>query len=60
MVTPFFFECNINNNILDEISTKNIFLSNVLSAWCKVTHNLETKLNNKTILWNNKDITTNN
>ena len=54
------FECNIDNNILDEISTKNIFLSNVLSAWCKVTHNLETKINSKTIIWNNKDITTNN
>ena len=54
------FECNIDNNILDEISTKNKFLSNVLTAWCKVTRNLETKLNNKIILWSNKDITTNN
>ncbi|KAH3795246.1 hypothetical protein DPMN_148794 [Dreissena polymorpha] len=29
-------------------------------AWSDFTHNLETKTNSKTILWNNKDITSNN
>ncbi|KAH3862705.1 hypothetical protein DPMN_025679 [Dreissena polymorpha] len=28
--------------------------------WSDVTHNLETKISSKTILWNNKDITSNN
>ncbi|KAH3790897.1 hypothetical protein DPMN_169105 [Dreissena polymorpha] len=52
------FECNISNTILHEIA--NIFLSDVLSAWSDVTHKLETKTSSKTILWNNKDITSNN
>ena len=54
------FECNISNNILHAIANENIFLSSVLSAWSNVTHNLETQTNSKTILWNNKDITSNN
>ncbi|KAH3798106.1 hypothetical protein DPMN_151696 [Dreissena polymorpha] len=54
------FECNIRNTILHEIANENIFLSDVLSAWSDVTHNLETKTSSKTILWNNKDITSNN
>ncbi|KAH3883935.1 hypothetical protein DPMN_007905 [Dreissena polymorpha] len=54
------FECNINNTILHEIANENIFLSDVLSAWSDVTHNLETQNSSKTILWNNKDITSNN
>ncbi|KAH3874452.1 hypothetical protein DPMN_037696 [Dreissena polymorpha] len=53
------FECNISN-ILYEIANENIFLSDVLSAWSDVTHNLETQTSSKTILWNNKDITSNN
>ncbi|KAH3747606.1 hypothetical protein DPMN_182034 [Dreissena polymorpha] len=54
------FECNISNTILHEIANENIFLSDVLSAWSDVTHNLETQTSSKTILWNNKDITSNN
>ncbi|KAH3848089.1 hypothetical protein DPMN_090438 [Dreissena polymorpha] len=54
------FECNISNTILHEIANENIFLSDVLSAWSDVTHNLETKTSSKTILLNNKDITSNN
>ncbi|KAH3860729.1 hypothetical protein DPMN_023648 [Dreissena polymorpha] len=54
------FECNISNTILHAIANENIFLSDVLSAWSDVTHNLETKTSSKTILWNNKDITSNN
>ncbi|KAH3820034.1 hypothetical protein DPMN_121778 [Dreissena polymorpha] len=53
-------ECNISNTILHEIANENIFLSDVLSTWSDVTHNLETKTSSKTILWNNKDITSNN
>ncbi|KAH3720419.1 hypothetical protein DPMN_063318 [Dreissena polymorpha] len=56
----FLFECNISNTILYEIANKNIFLSDVLSAWSDVTHNLETQTSSKTSLWNNKDITSNN
>ncbi|KAH3807529.1 hypothetical protein DPMN_135874 [Dreissena polymorpha] len=54
------FECNISNTILHEIANENIFLSDVLSAWSDVTHNLETQTSCKTILWNNNDITSNN
>ncbi|KAH3812515.1 hypothetical protein DPMN_140950 [Dreissena polymorpha] len=54
------FECNISNIILHEIANENIFLSDVLSAWSDVTHYLETQTSSKTILWNNKDITSNN
>ena len=53
-------ECNISNTILHEIANENKFLSDVLSAWSDVTHNLETQTSSKTILWNNKDITSNN
>ncbi|KAH3718266.1 hypothetical protein DPMN_061068 [Dreissena polymorpha] len=49
------FECNISNTILHEIANTNIFLSDVLSAWSDVTHNLETQTSSKTILWNNKE-----
>ncbi|KAH3804322.1 hypothetical protein DPMN_132606 [Dreissena polymorpha] len=44
------FECNISKTILHEIANENIFLSDVLS----------TQTSSKTILWNNKDITSNN
>ncbi|KAH3813059.1 hypothetical protein DPMN_141508 [Dreissena polymorpha] len=54
------FECNNSNTILHKIANENIFLSDVLSAWSDVTHNLETQTSSKTILWNNKDITSNN
>ncbi|KAH3850204.1 hypothetical protein DPMN_092611 [Dreissena polymorpha] len=40
------FECNISNTFLHEIANENIFLSDVLSAWSDVTHNLETKTSN--------------
>ena len=45
---------------MHEIADENIFLSSVSSAWTNVTHNLETQITGKTILWNNKDITSNN
>ncbi|KAH3876717.1 hypothetical protein DPMN_000566 [Dreissena polymorpha] len=35
------FECNISNTILHEIANENVFLSDVLSAWSDVTHNLK-------------------
>ncbi|KAH3728142.1 hypothetical protein DPMN_054092 [Dreissena polymorpha] len=54
------FEYYISNTILHEIANENIFLSDVLSAWSDVTHNLETQTSSKTILWNNNDITSNN
>ncbi|KAH3801753.1 hypothetical protein DPMN_155414 [Dreissena polymorpha] len=34
------FECNMHNTILHEIANEIIFLSDVLSAWGDVTHNL--------------------
>ncbi|KAH3773844.1 hypothetical protein DPMN_175215 [Dreissena polymorpha] len=36
------------------------YLDNTNTTWSDVTHNLETQTSSKTILWNNKDITSNN
>ena len=49
------FECNISENDICKF-TQNIFLKDVLSAWCKYTANAVISSYSHEILWNNSHI----